>query len=96
MSQKGAQPRHELAGDAAHLEAEEVAICVLAMTSALPLVNPTTTGLGMKRTAVPKPKRPATMRMTPAIIVHMKRPSTPYRATIAATTTTKAPVRPPI
>jgi hypothetical protein len=28
-------------------------ICVLAMTSAMPLVKPMTTGRGMKRTAVP-------------------------------------------
>ena len=34
--------------------------------------------------------------MTPAIIVHMNRPSTPCSATMPATTTTKAPVGPPI
>ena len=33
-------------------------ICVLAMTSAMPLVKPMTTGRGMKRTAVPVPVRP--------------------------------------
>ena len=34
--------------------------------------------------------------MTPAIIVHMYRPDTPYLATMPATTTTNAPVGPPI
>ena len=34
--------------------------------------------------------------MTPAIIVHMNRPSMPCSATMPATTTTKAPVGPPI
>ncbi len=66
------------------------------MTSAMPLVNPTTTGRGMKRTAVPNPSSPAAASRTPAIIVHMNRPSTPWRATMPATTTTNAPVGPPI
>jgi hypothetical protein len=70
--------------------------CVLAMTSAMPLVKPMTTGRGMKRTAVPVPVSPMMTRITPAIIVHMNSPSTPYCATIPATTTTKAPVGPPI
>ena len=53
-------------------------ICVLAMTSAMPFVKPITTGRGMKRTAVPVPVRPMITSRTPAIIVHMNRPSTPY------------------
>jgi hypothetical protein len=71
-------------------------ICVLAMTSAMPLVNPMTTGLGMKRTAVPDPVSPMITRTTPAIIVHMNKPSTPYLAMMPDTTTTNAPVGPPI
>ena len=71
-------------------------ICVLAMSTAIPFVNPTTTGRGMKVTAAPIPVAPRTTRMTPAIIVHMNRPSMPYVETIPATTTTKAPVGPPI
>jgi hypothetical protein len=71
-------------------------ICVLAITSAMPLVKPMTTGRGMKRTAVPEPVSPMITRTTPAIIVHMNRPSTPYLATIPDTTTTNAPVGPPI
>ena len=51
--------------------------CVLAMVTAMPPVKPVTTGRGMNRTAVPVPVRPITTRMTPAIIVHMNRPSTP-------------------
>lgn len=50
---------------------------VLAITSAMPLVKPMTTGRGMNLTAVPVPVSPMMTRMTPAIIVHMKRPSTP-------------------
>ena len=34
--------------------------------------------------------------ITPAIIVHMNRPATPWVATMPAMTTTKAPVGPPI
>ena len=41
----------------------------------MPLVNPTTTGRGMKRTAVPVPVTPRMTSMTPAIIVHMNRPA---------------------
>ena len=66
------------------------------MSTAMPLVKPTTTGRGMNRTAVPIPVTPSTTSMTPAIIVHMNRPSTPYFATMPATTTTNAPVGPPI
>ena len=50
----------------------------------------------MNRTAVPLPVRPMITSSSPAIIVHMKRPSTPYSLTIPATTTTNAPVGPPI
>ena len=42
------------------------------------------------------PVAPRTTSITPAIIVHMNRPSTPCSATMPATTTTKAPVGPPI
>ena len=52
-------------------------ICVLAMITAMPLVKPTTTGRGMNLTAVPMPVAPRMTSMTPAIIVHMNRPSTP-------------------
>ncbi len=45
--------------------------CVLAMTTAIPFVNPTTTGRGMKRTAVPRPVTPNAIRKTPASSVHM-------------------------
>ena len=50
----------------------------------------------MKRTAVPVPVSPMMTSRTPAIIVHMKSASTPYWATMPATTTTNAPVGPPI
>ena len=52
--------------------------CVLAISTAMPLVKPTTTGRGMKRTAAPMPVSAHARRAsTPAIIVHMNRPSTP-------------------
>ncbi len=52
-------------------------IWVLAINTPMPLVNPTTTGRGMNFTAEPIPVAPSTMSRTPAIIVHMKRPSRP-------------------
>ncbi len=62
----------------------------------MPLVKPMTTGRGMNLTAVPMPAMPMIMSRIPPIIVHMKRPSTPWIATMPAMTTTKAPVGPPI
>lgn len=50
----------------------------------------------MNFTAEPSPVAPITTRIMPAIMVDMKRPSMPYFAMTAATTTTKAPVGPPI
>ena len=66
------------------------------MSTAMPLVNPITTGRGMYFTAVPRPLNPRAASIIPDIIVHMNSPSTPYLATIPETTTTKAPVGPPI
>lgn len=71
-------------------------ICVLAMSTAIPLVKPMITGRGMNFTAVPDFDRPSRINMTPAIIVHMKRPWTPNSAMMPDTTTTNAPVGPPI
>ena len=52
-------------------------ICVLAMSTAIPFVKPTTTGRGMNLTAFPMPVAPSTTSSAPAIIVHMNRPSMP-------------------
>ena len=71
-------------------------IWVLAIRTAMPLVKPTTTGRGMNLTVDPRPVSPMMTSRTPAIIVHMNRPSMPNSATMPATTTTKAPVGPPI
>ena len=71
-------------------------ICVLAISTPMPLVKPITTGRGMYLTAVPRPVTPSRIRITPAISVHMNRPSMPCAATMPETTTTKAPVGPPI
>src|SRR5580698_5145022 len=57
------------------------------MRSAMPLVNPRMMGRGMNLIADPKPVSPIRTSMVPAIMVHMKRPSTPYLATIPAITT---------
>ena len=62
----------------------------------MPLVNPMTTGRGMYFTAVPSPVTPSRIRITPAMSVHMNRPSRPCAATMPETTTTKAPVGPAI
>ena len=51
--------------------------CVLAITSAMPLVKPMITGRGMYFTAEPVPVSPITISITPAISVHMNKPSTP-------------------
>ncbi len=69
---------------------------VLAITTAMPLVKPMITGRGMYFTAEPVPVSPMMTSITPAINVHMNRPSTPYCAMMPDTTTTNAPVGPPI
>ncbi len=46
-------------------------ICVLAISTAMPLVKPITTGRGMNFTALPLFVTPSSRSMTPAIIVHM-------------------------
>ena len=55
-----------------------------------------TTGRGMNLTAVPVPVSPMTTSRMPAIMVHMNKPSTPCSAMMPETTTTNAPVGPPI
>ena len=64
-------------GTASIVRPKKSLICVLAISTAMPLVKPTTTGRGMNLTAAPMPVAPRTTSMTPAIIVHMNRPSTP-------------------
>ncbi len=66
------------------------------MISAIPLVNPMVTGKGMNLIAPPMRMNPNTTRITPAISVATRSPSTPYRWTMPATITTNAPVGPPI
>jgi hypothetical protein len=46
-----AHAREKFAGVVLETQAEEVAICVLAISTAMPLVNPITTGRGMNCTA---------------------------------------------
>ena len=70
--------------------------CVLAMSSAMPFVNPTTTDRGRKRTAAPSPVRPIITSARPASNVHMYSPSSPCLAMMPEITTTNAPVGPPI
>ncbi len=66
------------------------------MMSAIPLVNPVTTGYGMNLIAPPNRASPIATSRTPAMRVHATRPSKPCFWTIPATITTKAPVGPPI
>ena len=56
--------------------------CVLAIKTAIPLVNPITTGRGINFTPVPIPVAPITTSRIPAITVHMNKPSTPCAATM--------------
>src|ERR1041384_35987 len=51
--------------------------CEENMMSAMPLVNPTTTGYGMNLIAEPNRATPMMMRATPAMIVAMASPSSP-------------------
>ena len=66
------------------------------MRIAIPFVKPTITGRGKYFTALPIPVIPSSTSITPAIMVHANSPSIPYLAMIPATTTTNAPVGPPI
>jgi hypothetical protein len=66
------------------------------MRMAMPFVKPMVTGRGMYFTAVPKPVTAMSMRITPAIMVTISRPETPWAVMIPATMTTNAPVGPPI
>jgi hypothetical protein len=66
------------------------------MRMAIPLVKPMMTGRGKYFTAVPMPVTPSRTSSTPAIIVQVKSPSIPYLPMIPDTTTTNAPVGPPI
>src|SRR5712692_7193809 len=86
----------EIPGHVVHAQPKKSRICVLAMRMAIPFVKPTMTGRGKYLTAVPMPVTPSKTRRTPAIMVHVKSPSMPYLATIPETTTTNAPVGPPI
>ena len=71
-------------------------ICVEAIRSAIPFVNPIVTGRGINLTAVPSPTAPITIRIAPAIRVTINSPERPNLAMIPATITTNAPVGPPI
>ena len=69
-------------GTLAMVRARKSLICVLAMSTAIPLVNPTITGRGMYFTVAPRPVIPNISRITPAINVQTHKPSTPYFATM--------------
>ena len=69
-------------------------ICVDAISSAMPLVKPITTGRGMNFTACPSPVTARNNRIAPAIIVTISNPDSPCWAMMPATMTTNAPVGP--
>ena len=64
-------------GTLARCRPKKSLIWVLAIRTAMPLVNPITTGRGINFTAVPIPVAPRMMRIAPAITVHMYKPSMP-------------------
>ena len=71
--------------------------CVLAMTSAMPLVKPMTTGRGMYRTAVPVPVSAHDDEQHAGHHrAHEQAVDAVASAMMPATTTTNAPVGPPI
>ena len=63
---------------------------------AIPLVKPTTRGIGINLSRVPSLNSPNNISMNPARIVEIISPWIPYTLTIPTTITTKAPVGPPI
>jgi hypothetical protein len=69
---------------------------LLKMMTAMPLVNPVTSGAGMNLMAAPSRATPKPIRMAPARKVATDSPSMPYRWTMPYTRTTNAPVGPPI
>ena len=66
------------------------------MMTAMPEVNPTMTGLGMKRMTLPSCRNPMISSIRPAISVAACSPAMPYCAVMPASTAMKAPVGPEI
>jgi hypothetical protein len=66
------------------------------MMSAMPVVNPTVTGYGTNRMMSPSRASAINTKDPPAMRVATASPSYPNSATTLATSTTKAPVGPPI
>ena len=64
------------------------------MMAAIPRVNPSITGHGMKVTARPRPVIPAASTIAPASTVTKAMLAAPWLATIGARTTAIAPVGP--
>ncbi len=67
-----------------------------AMIRAMPAVKPTVTACGMRRTSSPSRSRPPTASISPDRNTARARPSMPSLATVAETSTMKAPAGPPI
>ena len=66
------------------------------MMTAIPAVKPTVTGKGMNLMKVPRRRNPTTASISPERNVARISPSIPCWATVAATSTMKAPAGPPI
>ena len=87
MRAADAQHRHarrNSLGTVADESPKKSLICVDAISTAIPLVNPMVTDRGMNRTAVPRPVSPITIRITPAMAVHISKPGTPNSVNDAA------------
>jgi hypothetical protein len=68
--------------------------CRVAITTAIPAVNPVVTGKGTNSTSRPMPLTPIRTRRTPAIAVATSRPPSPNRDATGTSTATKAAVGP--
>ena len=66
------------------------------MMMAIPAVKPTVTGKGMNLMKVPSLRKPMSASSTPETSVARISPSMPCAATVAPTSTMKAPAGPPI
>ena len=71
-----------------------VGSCCRAMTTAIPAVNPSITGIGSSRTSPPTRANASTTRITPASSPTVRTPLAPNRCTTGMRTTVIAPVGP--
>ena len=81
-------------GEPSRVSPKKFFICPIIIAIESPAENPVVMVIGMYFTRDPSFRTPIRIRITPAIIVAIIRPSTPSVATIPATTVIKAAVGP--